>query len=393
MQDSEREALRKNRQALLKDLEAKKIASRLFSYNIFSVEDKDEVNSKETKNDQGEALLDILPRKGPKAFKAFCDALHDVSPHLESLLRPIQVEGMPTEGTDGGISTKKPIPSTINPGAAEHADQADAKLFSFGGSSGSKPSSNTLDTETVYKMDQGTRGIAIIINNKEFLRSSGMDRYPRNGTDVDRDGLSKLFRMLKFEVRVYNNRAKAEIRNIAKEMANYNHSNYNAFIFSILTHGEEGVIYGTDGTLTIKEITSEFKYSASLAGKPKLFFFQACQGHEYMDGMDVTDAPQDNRVSVPAEADFLYAYSTVPGYYSWRNSVNGSWFIQSLTKVFEDNAERMDILRMLTRVNAMVSTYKSRTGDYYSDSKRQVSSIVSMLRKELYFFPENIERS
>lgn len=110
-----------------------------------------------------------------------------------------------------------------------------------------------------------------------------------------------------------------------------------------------------------------------------------------MDGMDVTDAPQPgSKVSVPAEADFIYAYSTVPGYYSWRNSVNGSWFIQSLTKVFEENAEYMDILRMLTRVNAMVSTYKSRTGDYYSDSKRQVSSVVSMLRKELYFFPENI---
>lgn len=393
MQDSEREALRKNRQALLKDLEAKRIASRLFSKAIFSDEDKDEVNSKETKNEQGEALLDILPRKGPKAFNTFCDILHEVSPHLESLLRPIQEEGMPTEGTDGGIGNKNPIPSTINPGAAEHADQADAKLFSFGGSSGVKPSSNTLDTETVYKMERGTRGIAIIINNKEFLRSSGMDRYPRNGTDVDRDALLKLFRMLKFDVRVYNNRTRAEINRIAKDMATYNHSNYDAFIFSILTHGEEGVIYGTDGTLTIKEITSEFKYSATLAGKPKLFFFQACQGHEYMDGMDVTDAPQDNRVSVPAEADFLYAYSTVPGYYSWRNSVNGSWFIQSLTKVFEDNAERMDILRMLTRVNAMVSTYKSRTGDHYSDSKRQISSIVSMLRKELYFFPENIERS
>ena len=93
MQDSEREALRKNRQALLKDLEAKRIASRLFSKAIFSDEDKDEVNSKETKNEQGEALLDILPRKGPKAFNTFCDILHEVSPHLESLLRPIQEEG------------------------------------------------------------------------------------------------------------------------------------------------------------------------------------------------------------------------------------------------------------------------------------------------------------
>lgn len=110
-----------------------------------------------------------------------------------------------------------------------------------------------------------------------------------------------------------------------------------------------------------------------------------------MDGMDVTDAPPTgNKVSVPAEADFVYAYSTVPGYYSWRNSANGSWFIQSVVKVFEEYAEHMDLLRMMTRVNNMVSTYKSRTGDYYSDSKRQVSSVVSMLRKELYFFPENV---
>nr|6WI4_A Chain A, Caspase-3 [Porites astreoides]6WI4_B Chain B, Caspase-3 [Porites astreoides] len=233
--------------------------------------------------------------------------------------------------------------------------------------------------DTIYKMNKSTRGIAVIINNKDFLRSSGMDRYPRNGTDVDRDALAKLFRALKFDVRIYNNQTRAEIRRITKEMAITNHTPYDAFIFSILTHGEEGVIYGTDGTMAIKDLTAIFKDCTTLVGKPKMFFFQACQGHEYMDG-----------VSVPAEADFVYAYSTVPGYYSWRNSVNGSWFIQSLTKVFEENAERMDILRMLTRVNAMVSTYKSRTGDYYSDSKRQVSSVVSMLRKELYFFPENV---
>lgn len=218
-----------------------------------------------------------------------------------------------------------------------------------------------------------------------------MDRYPRNGTDVDRDALARLLRSLKFDVRIYNNQTKAEIKRITKDMATTNHTNYDAFIFSILTHGEEGVIYGTDGTFSIRDLTSIFKDCTTLVGKPKIFLFQACQGHEYMDGMDVTDAPQPgNKVSVPAEADFIYAYSTVPGYYSWRNSVNGSWFIQSLTKVFEENAAHMDILRMLTRVNAMVSTYKSRTGDYYSDSKRQVSSVVSMLRKELYFFPENI---
>lgn len=163
--------------------------------------------------------------------------------------------------------------------SSESADEADAKLFGFGGGSASaKPSSSTLDKEIIYKMDRSTRGIAVIINNKNFLRSSGMDRYPRNGTDVDRDSLVKLFRMLKFEVKIYNDRTKAEIRTITKEMATLNHSNYDAFIFSILTHGEEGVIYGTDGTISIRDLTAEFKYSTSLAGKPKLFFFQACQG-------------------------------------------------------------------------------------------------------------------
>ena len=43
---------------------------------------------------------------------------------------------------------------------------------------------------------------------------------------------------------------------------------------------------------------------------------------------DATDGPADNRtndISLPIESDFIYAYSTVPGYYSWRNSRNGSW--------------------------------------------------------------------
>lgn len=163
--------------------------------------------------------------------------------------------------------------------SSENADEADAKLFGFGGGSAStKSSSSTLDKEIIYKMDRSTRGIAVIINNKNFLRSSGMDRYPRNGTDVDRDCLVKLFKMLKFDVKIYNDRTRAEIRTITKEMATLNHSNYDAFIFSILTHGEEGVIYGTDGTISIRDLTAEFKYSTSLAGKPKLFFFQACQG-------------------------------------------------------------------------------------------------------------------
>ena len=109
-----------------------------------------------------------------------------------------------------------------------------------------------------------------------------------------------------------------------------------------------------------------------------------------MDGMDVPDSPDqtDTRVSVPVEADFIFVYSTVPGYYSWRNNENGSWFVQSIIKVFGENAYCMDLLQMLTRVNALISTFKS--WHPVARDKRQVSSAVSMLTKDLYFFPENV---
>jgi len=54
-------------------------------------------------------------------------------------------------------------------------------------------------------------------------------------------------------------------------------------------------------------------------------------GSEYMDSVEPketleVDGPgEGNDISLPSEADFLYAYSTVPGYYSWRNSQRGSW--------------------------------------------------------------------
>ena len=34
----------------------------------------------------------------------------------------------------------------------------------------------------------------------------------------------------------------------------------------------------------------------------------------------------------PLYADFLLAHSTVAGFYSWRNTVSGSWFIQVSTQ-------------------------------------------------------------
>lgn len=93
--------------------------------------------------------------------------------------------------------------------------------------------------------------------------------------------------------------------------------------------------------------------------------------------------------SIPIEADFMYAYSTVPSYFSWRSSERGSWFIQSIIEVFSEHATSMDLLRMMTRVNADVAKLVSKTEDTESDKKKQIPSIVSQLRKDFYFFPQD----
>ena len=105
---------------------------------------------------------------------------------------------------------------------------------------------------------------------------------------------------------------------------------------------------------------------------------------------DETDGKNTDRMTVPIEADYFYAHSTVLSYFSWRNQVQGSWFVQSIVSVFNECALTMDLQHMMTRVNNIVAKQKSNTNKSESNCKKQIPSIVSQLRKDLYFFPENI---
>lgn len=55
-------------------------------------------------------------------------------------------------------------------------------------------------------------------------------------------------------------------------------------------------------------------------------------------------------VKSPVSADMIICHSTVPRYVSWRNSTNGTWFIQSVCEVFSKCAATEEITVMLTRV-------------------------------------------
>ncbi|XP_072480099.1 caspase-3-like [Notamacropus eugenii] len=247
----------------------------------------------------------------------------------------------------------------------------------------------------IYKMDYPEMGLCVIINNKNFHPNTDMPT--RSGTDVDAANLRETFENLKYEVRETKDVTCEGMKQIMENVSKEDHSQRSSFVCVILSHGEEKIIYGTDGSVELKELTYFFKGDKcrSLTGKPKLFIIQACRSTELDGGVETDSGPVDDVADedvmwqkIPVEADFLYAYSTAPGYYSWRNTRDGSWFIQSLCAVLRQYAHKLEIMQILTRVNRKVALeFESYSLDLTFHAKKQVPCIMSMLTKELYFSP------
>ena len=95
------------------------------------------------------------------------------------------------------------------------------------------------------------------------------------------DALESVFEGLKFSVQCHNDVSAADMTRLMHDMARLDHSDYDCFACCILTHGRLGEVFGIDGVcVEIRDLTAALKPSScpSLAGKPKLFFVQACQG-------------------------------------------------------------------------------------------------------------------
>ncbi|XP_043916402.1 caspase-8-like [Protopterus annectens] len=213
-----------------------------------------------------------------------------------------------------------------------------------------------------YRMNNTTRGYCVIINNYQFQ----MPLPPRKGSDTDADNLNRVFTWLGFEVLVYRDKTKAGILTIMREMKMKDHSLRDCFVCCVLTHGEDGSVYGTDAQLvSIREITAFFTCSEcqTLTDKPKLFFIQACQGKESQqacflqaDARSSTTHTNEVKSIIPNEGDFLVGMATVPGYLSYRHIWNGTWYIQALCRHLRMCVPQgEDILSILTKVNSEVS--------------------------------------
>ena len=69
---------------IIRDLEPNNILPDL--NRILTEKDEEEIKAQSTRQKRCLTLLEILPRKGPNAFKVFVEALKEEAPHLASAL-------------------------------------------------------------------------------------------------------------------------------------------------------------------------------------------------------------------------------------------------------------------------------------------------------------------
>lgn len=245
-----------------------------------------------------------------------------------------------------------------------------------------------------YNMDHKKRGFCLIFDNENFHPSRAMPT--RTGTQTDSNGLYSLFRSLCFDVVLFRDLTSSQIKQQLKLYSAYDHTDNDCFACCVLTHGDHGHLYGYDSKFAIDSVFTYFlgNNCPTLVGKPKMFFIQACQGDRLDPGVPVMAGDATDAVSyfkIPTHADFLVAYSTLPGYYSWRNTQDGSWFMQSLIKVLQEYHQHLDLLSMMTIVSHQVAyNYSSNASSEAFNRKKQVPCITSMLTRRIYLTPKMI---
>ncbi|KAG8228019.1 hypothetical protein J437_LFUL003654 [Ladona fulva] len=241
-----------------------------------------------------------------------------------------------------------------------------------------------------YNMNHKNRGKAIIFNHVNFTDTT---LKARTGTDLDCANLGDKLMRLGFKVSTFHDLTSSEVKKIVDEAAQDDHSESDCLIVSVLSHGEKDIIYTKDSAYRTDSLWTPFTADKcpSLAGKPKIFFIQACQGDKFDSGVLLrrteTDGSPSSQYSIPVHADFLVAYSTIPGYFSWRNASKGSWFIQALCQELEERGDEIDILTLMTFVCQRVAlNFESNVPmDETMNRKKQIPCIMSMLTRRLIF--------
>uniref|UniRef100_A0A182QT84 Caspase n=1 Tax=Anopheles farauti TaxID=69004 RepID=A0A182QT84_9DIPT len=238
-----------------------------------------------------------------------------------------------------------------------------------------------------YPMNHKRRGMALLFSHNKY----NVPNTPlpvREGSTVDCKRLKETLDLYGFDVKVYQDFKLEEIKSVIRNVSQMDHKDSDCILVAVLTHGEDcDFVYAHDCSYDLSIIWSFFTADncPSLAGRPKIFIVQACRGNRLDDGVKVQKDGMA-RYSIPTHADFLFAYATIPGFMAFRNTTEGSWFINELCKEMQENGHKYDFVTLLTFVTQKVAyDHESVSNIPEFNMRKQTPCIVSMLTRLLLF--------
>jgi len=253
-----------------------------------------------------------------------------------------------------------------------------------------------------YKMNHKKRGLCLIFCYEEF---ENPEVKQRDCARSDALACKEAFEALGFEVRRHFNRTTDQYTEILSRANQADHSNHDCLSVVFMSHGNlsEGIqtLNTYDGKVEAESLWKPFRADAcnDLAGKPKLFFIQACRGEEPDYGVALqvqTDAIPERGLTddyvIPWEADILIMWASAPGKMAWRRSpggdgIQGSVFIHFLTQNLRacatPNQEHfLDIvLLQVTRQVAMEYEVNANDKNWKNKNKQVPQTVSTLLRR------------
>ncbi|XP_061189606.1 caspase-6-like [Saccostrea echinata] len=338
MEERERGILRKSRSIFTRDLvDLDTVCDRLYQREVLSEGMKNEVLSEKTRENQVRKLLDIIPKRGKRAYGAFFDALEETFQHnLSGILYPggkkdlfenrkserfpliksasatvesnreiqkpplmrsmsAEVRREPVESIseiqDQSFTCELPLEekdfqklSIVDeeftlpekwPSEPEHAQSLNFKVHR----SLSSSALSSLNVKSdVYSMVKKPRGRLVIINNFKF-GSDEVDLERMERSQQDATSLDLLFKQLYFKTKQHSNLTLKELSAVLEKERTCDHASLECYVMVVMSRGDGDHIYGVNGyKINIDTIISMYddEHCSSLRGIPKIFIFQAC---------------------------------------------------------------------------------------------------------------------
>uniref|UniRef100_A0A8D0L4V7 Caspase-2 n=1 Tax=Sphenodon punctatus TaxID=8508 RepID=A0A8D0L4V7_SPHPU len=409
MQRCHQEALKKNRVSLAKQLMLKELLEHLIEEDIITLEMMEMIQAKAGSFSQNVEFLNLLPKRGPKAFSAFCQALRETKQqHLEEML----LNTIPSQNNEIAKVGERPyLPHPVResclspkrPRSMEHSlDNGDGPPCPQ--VKPCTPEFYHTHQHLAYKLTSRPRGLALVLSNVHFNGEKDLDF--RSGGDVDHAALEMLFEHLEYKVTILSDLTAQEMQEALQRFSQLPaHQNLDSCLVSLLSHGVEGGIYGVDGKLLqLQEVFRLFDNanSPSLQNNPKMFFIQACRGDEtdrgvdQRDGKERSDSPgyeesdankeENSKLRLPTCSDMICGYACLKGTAAMRNTKRGSWYIEALTSVFAEDSQNMHVADMLVKVNRLIKQREGYAPGTEFHRCKEMSEYCSTLCRDFYLF-------